>query len=111
MRLAVMSDIHANPPAPGAALADIATGGPDAVLAGGPPVLDPDAVGRPALAGVPGTGQPELRSRPAALARRSARWGPEPSAPAHGWSRAGARANERGFPKWAGALAGGAVLS
>lgn len=83
-------------------------------VADGPLILNPGTVGCPVFADAPGAEQLEFRSphaRYAILTRRSGRWGAELFALDYDWSRAAARANDCGFPKWAGALAGGAVLA
>ncbi len=81
-------------------------------LPGGPLILNPGSVGCPVFADVPGASSLELRSphaRYAILTRRGDRWAAEFYALEYGWDQATLRASDCGFPKWAEALATGAV--
>ena len=79
---------------------------------GGPLILNPGTVGCPVFADGPNSPGLEFRSphaRYAILTRRSGRWGAELFALEYDWDQSAARALANGFPRWAGALAAGAV--
>ena len=79
---------------------------------GGPLILNPGTVGCPVFADASTAGALEFRSphaRYAILTRRGGQWGAELFALAYDWDHAAAKARENGFPRWAEALAGGAV--
>jgi predicted phosphodiesterase len=81
-------------------------------IPGGPLILNPGSVGCPVFADVPAARSLELRSphaRYAILTRRGGRWAAEFHALDYDWDRAAVRAEDCGFPKWAEALATGAV--
>jgi predicted phosphodiesterase len=81
-------------------------------MPGGPLILNPGSVGCPVFADVPTASSLEPRSphaRYAILTRRGDRWAAEFYALDYDWDRAALRAEECGFPKWAEALATGAV--
>ena len=78
----------------------------------GPLILNPGTVGCPVFADASTAHALEFRSphaRYAILTRRDGRWGAELFALAYDWDHAAAKALEHGFPRWAEALAGGAV--
>ncbi len=81
-------------------------------LPGGPLILNPGSVGCPVFADIPGASSLEPRSphaRYAIIERRGDRWAAELYALDYDWDQAAQRATECGFPKWAEALATGAV--
>jgi predicted phosphodiesterase len=81
-------------------------------LPGGPLILNPGSVGCPVFADIPGASNLEPRSphaRYAILTRHGAHWAAEFHALDYDWDQAAIRAEECGFPKWAEALATGAV--
>jgi predicted phosphodiesterase len=78
----------------------------------GPLILNPGSVGCPVFADIPSASSLEPRSphaRYAILTRRGGRWAAEFHALDYDWDQAAIRAKEYGFPKWAEALATGAV--
>ena len=81
-------------------------------LPGGPLILNPGTVGCPVFADLATASSLEPRSphaRYAILTRRNGRWGAELFALDYDWDQAAACALVNGFPKWAEALATGAV--
>ncbi len=79
---------------------------------GGPLIVNPGTVGCPAFADTASAGELEYRSphaRYAILTRRAKRWSVELFALDYDWDQAAARAHAGGFPRWAQALATGAV--
>jgi putative phosphoesterase len=75
-------------------------------------IVNPGTVGCPAFADVPTADHLEHRSphaRYAILTRRNRRWGVELFALDYDWEDAAACAERNGFPRWAQALATGAV--
>jgi diadenosine tetraphosphatase ApaH/serine/threonine PP2A family protein phosphatase len=79
---------------------------------GGCLILNPGSVGCPVFADVPTAPLAEHRSphaRYAVLTKRNGRWGAELIALDYDWDQAAARAATLGWPKWAEALATGAV--
>jgi hypothetical protein len=78
----------------------------------GPLILNPGSVGCPVFADISDASSLEPRSphaRYAILTRRGDRWAAEFHALVYDWDQAASRADEHGFPKWAEALATGAV--
>jgi predicted phosphodiesterase len=78
----------------------------------GPMILNPGTVGCPVFADLTTARELEFRSphaRYAILTRRGGRWGAELFALDYDWDHAAAKARDNGFPRWAEALAGGAV--
>ena len=81
-------------------------------IPGGCLILNPGTVGCPVFADLPTAGQGEHRSphaRYAVLTRRHGRWGAELFALDYDWDVSAAQARANGFPRWAEALATGAV--
>ena len=79
---------------------------------GGCLIVNPGTVGCPLFADLAEANQLELRSphaRYAVLTRRNGRWGAELLALEYDWNEAAACAGANGFPRWAQALATGAV--
>jgi predicted phosphodiesterase len=78
----------------------------------GPLILNPGSVGCPVFADISTASSLAPHSphaRYAILTRRGDRWTAEFFALEYDWDRAATRAQENGFPKWAEALATGAV--
>ncbi len=81
-------------------------------LPGGPLIVNPGTVGCPVFADLPMASSLEPRSphaRYAILTRHAGRWAAELLVLDYDWDRAASRARQQGFPKWAEALATGAV--
>ena len=81
-------------------------------MPGGCLIVNPGTVGCPVFADLPAANQAEPRSphaRYAVLTRRDGRWGAELFALDYDWDAAAAQALANGFPRWAEALATGAV--
>lgn len=79
---------------------------------GGCLIVNPGTVGCPAFADPPAASRLEHRSphsRYAILTRRGSRWSVELLALDYDWDEAARVANRNGFPRWAAALASGAV--
>ena len=81
-------------------------------IPGGPLILNPGSVGCPVFADIPDANKLEPRSphaRYAILTRHGASWAAEFQTLDYDWDHAARRATQNGFPKWAEALATGAV--